>query len=114
MATKKKTSSKTSSTSSAPVAGGDSSTASNTAAADNLKQGITDIGTNIGNTVLAPIVGWFGQLEADFMNTLNQILNSLFYGLAVLAGLGLVIAGVVMLFSSTETGKAAITAAALL
>lgn len=111
MAKKKAKAKKTSSSS--PAAGGTSSAASNAA---NPTAALTGIGSDISNAiggVLSPITGFFGQLEADVINTMNQVFNSLFYGFAALVGVALVVVGVVMLFMSTDTGKQVGEAAAV-
>lgn len=55
----------------------------------------------------APFTSWVGTIEADTANFANQVLNSLFYGLAALTGGAMMVWGIYKIFGTSELGSLA-------
>lgn len=81
----------------------------------------SNAGGGVGNTVASSLSGlasalnpfgdWFNNLEADFMNILNQIMNSVFFGFCVALGAFGIAWGLYLLFKDTAPVQGAKTVA---
>lgn len=80
---------------------GVSNTPNNTSTASgNQSQSLIDF-----SGLTAPFTNWVGTIEADTANFANQVLNSIFYGLAALVGLFGIAFGLYKIFGNAELGS---------
>lgn len=74
--------------------------------------------SGIGNKLASPFTGWVATIEADTMNAMNQIFNSMWFGLIMLAGLAAVVWGMYELLKDSTpvegVKSAAVTAATVI
>jgi hypothetical protein len=67
------------------------------------------VGAGLGEPSSSPSIftGWISDIEADFLNVLNQSFNTIFFGLALMVGGGMVLWGGYLLFKDSAPAQGA-------